>query len=109
MFLIPLILVIFCSDYVINIFWTRHASERFWERALLYGITKTEFEEIIRKQEVRLNQGFDAKYNKQKFQTIGVIAKHFFTIEKAEDKKEIVVITLWESKESEITVWYSKR
>ena len=109
MFIIPMILIILCNELVIKIIWTKHANERFWERALIYGLTKTELEEIIIKQKVRIPQGFDTKYNKNKFQTIGAVGKNFFTIEKAEDKNKIIVITLWESKESEIELWHSRK
>ena len=84
MFITLFTLIILCNDFVIKIIWTKHANERFWERALIYGLTKTELEEIIIKQKVRIAQGFDTKYNKNKFQTIGIVANNFFTIEKAE-------------------------
>lgn len=83
--------------------------ERFLERALLYGFTRTEIEEIIKKQQVRVDCGFDGKYGAKKFETIGVVVNKFFTIEKAEDKKKIIVITLWESDKKEVEIWFSKQ
>ncbi|MEK6957847.1 MAG: DUF4258 domain-containing protein [archaeon] len=92
-----------------EVFWTVHAKERFIERSLLHGFSRTELEEIIRKQQVRINKGFDQKYRKRKFETIGTVGKKFFTIQKAEDKKNIIVITLWESKDREVDLWLSKQ
>ena len=83
--------------------------ERFTERVLLYGLSRTEFQFAIKKQEVRIDCGFDKKYAKNKFETVLVIANKFFTAEKAEDKKNIVIITLWESKEREVDLWFSKQ
>jgi len=91
------------------VFWTEHALERFTERALLYGFSRNEIEEIIKKQQVRFDKGFDKKYNKTKFETIGTVARKFFTVQKAEDKKAIIVITLWESNEKEVNLWFSKQ
>ena len=92
-----------------NVFWTQHALERFTERALLYGFSRTELEQIIRKQKVRIRKGFDKKYNKDKFETVGMVLNKFFTVQKAEDKKNIVVITLWESGRKEVDLWFSKQ
>jgi len=93
----------------VNVFWTQHALERFTERALLYGFSRTELEQIIRKQKVRIRKGFDKKYNKDKFETVGMVLNKFFTVQKAEDKKNIVVITLWESGRKEVDLWFSKQ
>ena len=79
------------------------------ERALLYGLERIEIEEIIKKQLVRIRKGFDKKYKKDCFETIGVVANKFFTIQKAEDKKSIIVITLWESNRKEVELWLSKK
>jgi len=95
--------------FPVEVFWTQHARERFIERALLYGFTRAEIEMVIKKQLVRLNKGFDKKYMKNKFETVGVVAGKFFTIEKAEDKKRIIVITLWESSKKEVELWFSKQ
>ncbi len=97
------------SGFVVDVFWTQHARERFVERALLYNLSRTELEEIVRKQEVKIKHGFDKKYKKKKFETIGTINKKFFTIQKAEDKKKIIVITLWESNQKEVNLWLSKQ
>ncbi len=92
-----------------QVFWSLHALERFTERALLYGFSRTEFEEIIKKQQVRIDGGFAEKYKKNKFETIGIVVNKFFTIEKVEDKNEIIVITLWESSKKEVDLWLSKQ
>ncbi len=92
-----------------NVFWTRPALERFIERALLYGFTRNEFELVIKKQEVRIEKGFDEKFKKEKFETIGVVASKFFTVQKAEAAKNIIVITLWESGQKEVDLWFSKQ
>ncbi|MDD5163466.1 MAG: hypothetical protein PHD95_04630 [Candidatus ainarchaeum sp.] len=92
-----------------GIVWTQHAMERFLERALLYGFSRAEIEEIIRKQQVRIDCGFDEKYKTKKFETIGIVMNKFFTIEKAEDKKKIIVITLWESDKKEAELWLAKQ
>lgn len=66
-------------------------------------------EEIIKKQHVRIDCGFDDKYKTNKLETIGIVVNKFFTIEKAEDKKKIIVITLWESNKKEAELWLSKQ
>jgi len=93
----------------VNIIWTRHALERFVERALLYGFSRTEFEVFVKKQEVRISKGFDELYKKEKFETIGLVAKKFFTVHKAEDNKTIIVITLWESNAGDVDLWFLKQ
>lgn len=92
-----------------DVFWTQHAAERLLERALLHDVTRTEMECIIRKQQVRTACGFDGKYKKNKFETIGMVNGKFFTVQKAEDKKGIIVITLWESSRKEVDLWFSKQ
>lgn len=92
-----------------KVFWTQHALERFMERALLHGFTRTEIEQIIKKQEVRIPKGEDKKFKKEKFETIGIVAQKFFTVQKAEDKKNIIVITLWEANRKEVDLWFSKQ
>ena len=92
-----------------EVFWTQHALERFTERALLYSISRTELEMIIKKQKVRIKKGFDKKFKKDCFETIGMIANKFFTVQKAEDRKNIIVITLWESSKKEVELWFSKQ
>lgn len=92
-----------------EVFWTKHALERFTERALLYGFTRTELEMIIKKQVVRFKKGFSEKYKKNCFETVGLVANRFFTVQKAENKKKIIVITLWESNEREVNAWFLKQ
>jgi len=93
----------------VEVFWTQHALERFTERALLYGLSRTELEFVIKKQEVRIAKGFDKKYRKECFETIAMVANKFFTVQKAEDKKKIIAITLWESSKKEVELWFSKQ
>jgi len=109
MFKLPWLLILLCSEFVVKINWTRHASERFWERALIYGFSKTDFERVIKKQEVRVDCGFDGRYKKQKYETIGMVGGKLFTIQKAESPGEIVVITFWESNKGEVDLWLSKK
>lgn len=92
-----------------KISWTQHAKERYNERIIIQGISQIEIEQIAKKQEVRILEGFDKKYGKEKFKTIGKIAQRLFTIEKAEDKKNIYIITLWEADQKEEEVWNSKK
>lgn len=92
-----------------NIYWTMHAKERFDERALIYGVSRTEIEEIVKKQEVKVSKGFDEKYKKEKFEAIGIAWNKLFTVQKAEDFEEIIIITLWESTQEEEKLWLSKK
>ena len=92
-----------------KIFWSNHAQERFVERALIYGFTRTEVEYLVSKQLVRIDKGFDKKYSTNKFETIGLVGKIYLTIEKAEDSKKIFIITLWESNKKEVDLWFSKQ
>ena len=64
---------------------------------------------IIKKQEVRIEKGFDKKYRKGCFETIGLVANKFFTVQKAENRKKVIVITLWESSKKEVELWFSKQ
>lgn len=98
-----------CSDFVVEIFWTEHAVERFAERALLYGLGRSEIEFLVLKQFVRIERGFDEKYRTCKFETIGLAGKEFFTIQKAERKGKIIIITLWNSSQKEVDLWLSKQ
>jgi hypothetical protein len=93
----------------VEIYWTKHALERFIERALIHGFTRTEIEIAIKKQEIKIPKGFDEKYGKEKIETICLVADKYLTIQKAESKKEIIVITLWESNEKEVKTWFSRQ
>ncbi len=92
-----------------EIFWTSHAQQRFIERALIYGFSKADIDYLALKQLVRINKGFDEKYKTKKFETIGLAGKVFLTIQKAEDSKKIIIITLWESNKKEVELWLSKQ
>ena len=92
-----------------RISWTQHAKERYNERIIIHGISQVEIEQIVKKQEVRILECFDEKYKKEKFKTIGKIAQRLFTIEKAEDSRNIYIITLWESSQKEEEEWNSRK
>jgi hypothetical protein len=108
MFKLLLLIIIFCSEFVERVIWTKHAQDRYMERALNIGFTRTEIEYMVRKQEVRINKGFDKKFGKNCFEAICCCGSNFFTFQKAEDKNCIIIITLWESKQSEVELWHSK-
>jgi hypothetical protein len=83
--------------------WTRHARERFFERALLYGITVGEAEQNILKQQVK---------EKQKDRTIKTVFRvmdYYFTVIKEETKKYINVVSIWEANEKEVLLWKMKK
>jgi len=86
-----------------DIIWTRHARERFFERALMYGINVGEAEQNILKQRVK---------EKQKNNTIKTIFKildYYFTVIKEETKKYINVVSIWEANEKEVQLWKKKK
>jgi len=83
--------------------------ERFIERALLHNFERSEFEPQVKEQKVRIFEGIDHQFKKNKFKTIIEIANKFFTVQKAEDKEKIVIITLWESNKEEVDLWISNQ
>ncbi|PIN98504.1 MAG: hypothetical protein COT90_03960 [Candidatus Diapherotrites archaeon CG10_big_fil_rev_8_21_14_0_10_31_34] len=86
-----------------RIVWSRHARERFFERSLIYGIHLGEADQNILKQKVK---------EKQKDGTIKTIFKaldYFFTVIKEETKKQINVVSIWESNEREVGLWKKKK
>ena len=94
-----------CSEFVVKVLWKRHSEERYTERVLKHGFTKTEAEYIVRKQEVKTIKGYDKASQKDIVEAIGAIGGKLFTIQKLEDKNEIIIITLWESNEKEAEIW----
>ena len=82
--------------------WSRHAKERFAERAARFGINYGEIELKVKKQEFRIKEA------KNKIRTIFSIEGIFLTAVKAETKKFIHVLTLWESNEEEVEKWKKK-
>ncbi|MDO8633794.1 MAG: hypothetical protein Q7K34_00715 [archaeon] len=86
-----------------NVIWTRHARERFFERALMYGISVGEAEQNILKQRVK---------EKQKDSTIKTIFKimdYYFTVIKEETPKYISVVSIWEANDKEVLLWKQKK
>lgn len=82
-----------------DIVWTRHARERFFERSLRHGINCDEVEYNITKQKVK---------EKQKGKTIKTVFKimeYYFTVIKEETKRCINVVSIWESNEKEVELW----
>ncbi|MBU2100419.1 hypothetical protein KKG83_06335 [Candidatus Micrarchaeota archaeon] len=85
-----------------KIVWSRHSRIRFFERSLIYGINFGEAEQNILRQKVK---------QKQKDGTIKTIFKaldYFFTVIKEETKKQINVVSIWESNEREVLLWKKK-
>ena len=79
--------------------WTRHAKQRYAERAARCGLNYGELEQAIKKQEFRI------KELKDKIKTIFKIQNNFMTAVKTESKEQIYVLTLWESNEEEAELW----
>lgn len=92
-----------------DVFWKQHAKERFWERGLKHNLNYGEAELALKKQKVRVSEGFDKGYLTHKFKCIAKFGNVFITFEKAETKKAIYVITLWESNEKEVGLWHQKQ
>ena len=92
-----------------EIFWKEHAKERFWERALLFGLNFAEAELALKKQKVKIFEGFDKKYKTNKYAFIEKFNNCFITFMKAESRKIIYVITLRESSEKEEKIWRKKQ
>ncbi|MFH1752252.1 MAG: hypothetical protein ABH821_04925 [archaeon] len=85
-----------------QIYWKRHARQRFFERSLIYGVHYGEIELNIIKQKVKIKQPFGT------VKTIFELMNYFFTVIKKEDKKRIKVISIWESNDEEIELWKKK-
>lgn len=85
-----------------EIVWTRHARERFFERSLKYGILYEEIEHNIKKQKVREVQ------KEGTIKTIFKLIDYYFTVIKEETKKYINIISIWESNEKEVGLWKRK-
>jgi uncharacterized membrane protein len=82
--------------------WSRHAKQRYAERAARCGLNYGELELAIKKQE------FKIKEIKDKVKTIFKIQDNFMTAVKIETKEFIHVLTLWESNEEEVELWKRK-
>ena len=83
------------------VWWGDHAITRFVERALLYGFNYGEFDVEILAQKVRFMEGNCIK-------TIFKIQEKYFTVVKKETKEYLFVVSLWESKASEVMLWKNK-
>ena len=79
--------------------WSRHAKQRFAERAAKYGLNYGELELEVKKQKVRLRE------EKNKFRTIFRVQDNILTAVKIESKDFIHVLTLWEANEEEAKLW----
>lgn len=88
-----------------DVYWSEHATTRFLERVVENNVTEEEVEAAVRKQRVRIKKGIDKKYKTKKFECIEKIQNTFITVQKAETKSMIHIITLWESKEREEKLW----
>ena len=86
-----------------NIVWTRHARQRFFERSLKYGINYGEVEQNLLKQEIKQKQKDGT------IKTIFKILEYYFTVIKKETKKYINVISIWEANEKEVMLWKKKK
>jgi len=91
-----------------DVFWNSHATKRFLERVIGYNITEEQIESVVRKQRVKTKKEFDKKYKTQKVECIEKINETFVTIQKAESKELIFIITMWESKKREELEWQKK-
>ena len=85
--------------------WKKHAEERFLERVLKYNFMYGELDSVILHQRVRIPQGYDRKYGTDKYKVIEKVNDIMVTIEKAEYKDRIHVITLWEANKKEVEIW----
>ena len=86
-----------------RIVWSRHARERFFERSLIYGINLGEADQNILEQKVKEKQKDGA------IKTIFKVLDCFFTVIKEETKKQINVVSIWESNEREVGLWKKKK
>jgi len=86
-----------------NVVWTRHARQRFFERSLKYGINYGEVEQNLLKQKVKQKQKDGT------IKTIFQILEYCFTAIKKETKKYIKVISIWEANEKEVMLWKKKK
>ena len=82
--------------------WSRHAKEKFAERAVKYGINYGDIEFEVKKQKVKLHEG------KDRFRTIFRAGENLLTAIKIEKKEFMHILTLWESNEKEVELWKKK-
>jgi len=85
-----------------QVIWTRHARQRFFERSLKYGINYGEVEQNVIKQRVK------EKQKEGTVKTVFKIMEYYFTVIKEEAKKYINVVSIWESNEKEVELWKKK-
>jgi len=82
--------------------WSRHAKQRYAERAAKYGLNYGELELNIKEQKIKI------KEKNNKFKTIFKIGKNIMTAIKIDSKDFIYVLTLWEANEEEAKIWKTK-
>ncbi len=82
--------------------WSRHAKEKFAERAVKLGINYGDIEFEIKKQRIKLNEG------NSKFKTIFKTGENILTAIKIEKKEFMHILTLWEANEKEVEIWKKK-
>ena len=85
-----------------NIGWTEHAQQRFFERSLKYGLNYAEIDEQILKQKIKIKQ------SKNKIKTIFKVLDYYFTVIKEETSRAIYVVSIWESNDEEVKLWKTK-
>ena len=85
------------------VYWSRHAKERFAEKAVKYGVNYGDIELELVKQKVRLKEP-----GQDKFKTVFRVREVFLTAVKLDGQNFIHVITLWESNENEVKRWQQK-
>lgn len=85
-----------------DVVWTRHARERFFERSLKYGISYDDVEYNVKEQKVRKVQ------SEGTIKTIFKILEYYFTVIKEETKKYINIVSIWESNQEEVMIWEKK-
>ena len=85
------------------VYWSRHAKQRFAEKAVRYGVNYGDLEMEIVKQKVKLKEP-----GRDKFKTVFKLLENFFTVVKVVTGKFIHVLTLWESNEKEVQTWRGK-
>lgn len=83
--------------------WSRHAKQRFAERAVAFGINYGDIEIEIKRQKVKIREA------ENRFRTIFEAGKKVLTAVKIETRGFIHVLTLWEATEKEVEEWKKKR
>ncbi len=88
-----------------EVYWSDHAKKRMLERALSLGISVSAVEEAVKKQRVKIRKGRSKKHGTKEFECIEKIGETLVTVQKAESKEMIFIITMRESGEREGKIW----